>query len=292
MGVQIGLKDLYYALLTSDTAAGATYETPVVLAEAINAKITPAVSTVKLFADDVESEVINQLGSIDVELQVKDLPLSAQAALLGHSLSGGVIVKAATDEVPYVAIGFRSIKSNGKYRYIWMYKGKFSLQEQEYKTKGETPEFQTPSIKGTFVKRTYDEKWQAIGDEDDAEFTAASTWFDEVYPPASPDALTVGIVPLDEADPVDVDTTVVWTYNNAIQLNYLTANNFYLLDEGGAVVAGALSIDATSKIVTLTPTSNLAGSTLHIAVASGIVKDVYGQQVAAGNSVTTFTTAA
>jgi len=183
-GVQIGLKELHYALLTKDDSTGVTYSAPVKIAGAINAKISPKSNTETLYADDGPAETASALGEIEVELEVKDLPLTVQAALLGHTVSNGVMVRKAGDTAPYVAIGFKSQKSNGKYRYVWLYKGKFELPEQEYKTKEDKPSFQTPKIKGTFVKRENDEAWQVIGDEDEVDFTAGATWFNAVYPPA------------------------------------------------------------------------------------------------------------
>lgn len=181
MAVQVGLKDLHYALLTADTSAAVTYDSPVKIAGAISARISPAVNTATLYADDGPDEVTSSLGEITVELQAKDIPLSVQAALLGHTIGADkVMVKKANDTAPYVAIGFKSLKSNGKYRYIWLYKGKFQLQEQEYRTKEDTPEFQVPTLVGTFVKRIKDNKWQSIGDEDATGFTQASTWFKAV----------------------------------------------------------------------------------------------------------------
>jgi len=181
-GVQVGLKDLHYALLTTDDDTGTTYSTPEKIAGAITAKVSPTVNTSTLYADDGPDEVATALGEITVELNVKDLPLEVQAALLGHTLGDdGVLIKNAGDVAPYVAVGFKSVKSNGRYRYVWLYKGKFKPPEQDYKTKEDTPEFQTPTISGTFVKRQSDGDWQAIGDEDETGFTAGATWFDTVY---------------------------------------------------------------------------------------------------------------
>jgi phi13 family phage major tail protein len=180
-GVQIGLRDLHYAALTKDDDTGVTYGTPVPIAGAINAKISPKVNTSTLFTDDGPDEVSSALGEIEVELSVKDLDLATQAVLLGHTVgTDKVMLKKADDVAPYVAVGFKSLKSNGKFRYVWLYKGKFKLPEQEYKTKQDTPEFQVPVITGTFVKRQNDGAWQAIGDEDDTGFSGTG-WFTAVY---------------------------------------------------------------------------------------------------------------
>ncbi|BAU27633.1 phi13 family phage major tail protein [Aneurinibacillus soli] len=180
-GVQIGLKDLYFALLVADDNTGTVYETPEKIAGAINAKIKPKSNTETLYADDGPSETATALGEIEVEIEVKDLPLAVQAKLFGHKLEKGVLIKSADDTAPYVALGFRSKKSNGNYRFVWMYKGKFELPEQEYQTGEDKPKFQTPKAKATFIKREFDNAWQAIGDEDETGFTAKATWFTEVY---------------------------------------------------------------------------------------------------------------
>jgi phi13 family phage major tail protein len=180
-GVQVGLKDLHFALLTKDDATGVTYGEPEKIAGAINAKISPKSNTETLYADDGPAETATALGEIEVEIEVKDLPLSVQAKLFGHTLENGVLTKNADDTAPYVALGFRSKKSNGKYRFVWLYKGRFELPEQEYKTGEDKPSFQTPKAKATFIKREFDNAWQAIGDEDETGFTAGATWFDQVY---------------------------------------------------------------------------------------------------------------
>lgn len=180
----IGLKDLYYATLTKDDGTGVTYGTPVKVAPAINAKITPSVSTEVLYADDGPAETAVALGEISVELETSDLPLEIQAALLGHTLdaTAGVMTKKSTDTAPYVALGFKSQKSNGKYRFVWLLKGKFAPIEEEYKTKEDKVTYNTPKIKASFVKRSKDDVWQYIADEDSG-FTGASTWFTSVYAP-------------------------------------------------------------------------------------------------------------
>ncbi|MFA7018538.1 MAG: major tail protein [Sphaerochaetaceae bacterium] len=176
-GVQIGLRDIYYALLTNDTVGvGVTYSTPVPIIGAITANINPNPSIESLFADDGPMESAATLGKIELELNVADLPLDTQAALLGHQLSQGVLKKASGDSAPWTALGFRSLKSNGNYRYVWLLKGKFMVPEQSHETRGESITFQTPTINGTFVKRDFDDLYQLVGDEDAFGFSA-SGWF-------------------------------------------------------------------------------------------------------------------
>ncbi|WDU84208.1 major tail protein [Caloramator sp. Dgby_cultured_2] len=172
------MKDLYYAKLTKDDATGVTYETPILTAGAISAKVSPKSDTQTLYADDGAFETASQLSEITVELELADLPLSVQADLLGHTVTNGVLEAKNTDQAPYVAIGWRSLKSNGKYRYYWLLKGKFQIPDDESKTKEDKANFQTAKITGTFVARIYDGKWKMVGDEDETGFDALN-WFSE-----------------------------------------------------------------------------------------------------------------
>jgi len=177
-GVQIGLRDVYYAILDSDeVGVGVQYQEPERIIGAITANINPNPSMETLFADDGPMETAATLGQIELELNVADLPLDIQAVLLGHgALSAGQLIRKAGDIPPWIALGFKSLKSNGSYRYVWLLKGKFMVPEQSHETKGDTITFQTPTINGQFVKRDYDDAYQLIGD-DDVEGFEPSNWF-------------------------------------------------------------------------------------------------------------------
>jgi len=181
----VGLKDLYFAILTKDDSTGATYNTPEKLAPAVTARITPQVESVTDYADDGPTETASSLGGIEVELEVSQIPLDKQATLLGHTYQNGLLVRSADDVSPYVALGFRSQKADGSYLYVWLYKGKFQPVEINLQTKGESVEFQHPTIQGTFVKRDFDDLWMISGDSSDTNFTLGSTWFNDVVEPGS-----------------------------------------------------------------------------------------------------------
>lgn len=179
MPVRIGLRDVYYALLTQDDITlGVTYSAPVRMIGAITANINPNSSIETLFADDGPMETASTIGQIELELNLADIPLDVRAVLLGHTyvVATGELVEKSSDIPPWLAIGFRSLKTNGDYRYVWLVKGKFMIPEDEHETKGDSITFQTPSISGSFVKRDYDDVYRKMGDEDDAAFNPA-TWF-------------------------------------------------------------------------------------------------------------------
>ena len=176
----IGLRDVHYALLIEDPITGSPlYQTPVKVIGAITANINPNPSTATLFYDDGPGDTAATMGEITLELNLADIPLDVQAVWLGHEYVGGILKRKGGDTPPWLAIGFRTLKSNGAYRYVWLNKGKFSIPEEDYSTKGDSIEFTTPTITGSFVKRDNDDEWQRTADEDAPGFNPSyiSTWF-------------------------------------------------------------------------------------------------------------------
>ena len=178
-GTKVGLDLVYYALLTSDASDGAVYATPVRLTGGIVANINPNATSGTLFADDGPLEVASQLGMIELELQLADIPLTEQGILLGSdAVASGILYNKSTDTPPWLAIGFKSMKSNGNYRYYWLVKGKFRNIEDNSETKDDSINWQTGTIMGQFVKRDYDDVWKKMADEDESTYVdAGDDWF-------------------------------------------------------------------------------------------------------------------
>ncbi len=291
-GVQIGLRDIYYALLIDDPLDGvASYEAPVRIAGAIAANVNPNSASETLFADDGPHETASTIGGISLELNVAALSLEDQAALLGHKIEGGILRRRSGDIPPWVAVGFRSLKSNGKYRYTWLNKGKFAASEQANETKGDAINFQTPTITGAFVKRDSDDEWERHADEDSIDYvpTIGQNWFTDPLGDTDATALSVTVVPANEATAIPVGDSVVWTFNKPLSLTTITNGNFMVL-KGGATIPGALTTNTGRTVVTFKPTNELDAATEFTAMVTTNVKDVYNIPLAAA-SVTTFTTA-
>lgn len=292
-GVQIGLSDVYIALMIDDPLDGeASYETPERLIGAIAANINPNASAETLFADDGPFETASTIGGITLELNVADISLEWQAKLLGHSIEGGILKRRATDVPPWVAVGFRSLKSNGKYRYTWLAKGKFSPSEQGNETKGDAINFQTPTITGSFVKRDSDGEWERHADEDHPDYVSSigAGWFASPIAVVDNSALTITVSPANAATAVPKADPIKWTFNKAVSLTTVNHSNFMVLKDG-VPVPGDLTINAGRTVVTFTPTTPLTGSKEYTAMVTTNVKDIYGIALTAPK-VTTFTTAA
>lgn len=158
MATRIGCDNLHYAKMTTEDSVSTepVYGTVTAAPGVMSVNINPNASVDTLFADDGPMDTAATLGKITVEIQKNQLTTQNKADLLGHAVdANGGLVYSATDVPPWVALGFRTLKSNGKYRYIWLYKGKFTEPEDNNETKGDTINFQADTITGNFVKLTY-----------------------------------------------------------------------------------------------------------------------------------------
>jgi phi13 family phage major tail protein len=118
----------------------------------MNLTVNPNASAETLFCDDGPGDTASTIGKVEVEIEKNVLTVAEKAFLLGHGLdTNGGLVSGSSDVPPWVALGFRSLKTNGTYRYVWLYKGKFSDPEDKNETKGDSVKFNTDTIKGNFV---------------------------------------------------------------------------------------------------------------------------------------------
>lgn len=176
----VGLKDLYMATIT-EAAGVETFGVPKRLAKAIKAEISVEVAEGVLYADDAVDEIIKEFVKGSIKLNVNDLEPADVAAILGQYIDNDKVIFAGeNDEPPYIALGFRAKKpSGGKYRYLWLYKTKFKIPNENFETKGDGVNFITPELEGEFIKRDKDGMWKAdyTGLPTD---TVATSWFTTV----------------------------------------------------------------------------------------------------------------
>lgn len=181
----IGVRDLYFAKLTKDDETGVEYESPERIKGLMNITLDPQISEGKLYGDDQLTASHSQISSVNVEFGINDLPDKQKAELFGLAMNtDGVIEEGNDNSIPYIALGFKSKKSEGnKFRYFWLYKGKLSYSQEQFEGTKDSIEYQTPTIKGAFQCREFDGKWRAKTDEDNEGFTkeVADNWFKNVY---------------------------------------------------------------------------------------------------------------
>ncbi|MEE0421246.1 MAG: major tail protein [Lachnospiraceae bacterium] len=187
----IGLDKLFYSKITEDTDGNETYESPVQLAKAMSAELSVELAEATLYADDGAAEIVKEFKSGTLSLGVDDIGASVASDLTGATIDeNGVVVSASEDGGDPVAVGFRAKKSNGKYKYYWLYRVKFGIPATNLATKGDSITFSTPTIEGTILRRNkVDGKgkhpWKAEVTEGDATVSAETitNWYKEVYEP-------------------------------------------------------------------------------------------------------------
>lgn len=187
----IGLDMLHYAKITEDENGNESYGVPAKLAKAMSADLSVEMAEATLYADDGAAEIAKEFKSGKLTLGVDDIGAAAASDLTGATIdNNGVIISASEDGGTPVAVGFRAKKSNGKYKYFWLYRVKFGIPATALATKGDNITFSTPTIEGTILRRNKVDTagkhpWKAEVTEGDTTVTPATitSWYTEVYEP-------------------------------------------------------------------------------------------------------------
>lgn len=194
----IGLDMLHYAKITEDEQGNETYGTPQKLAKAMSADLSVELAEATLYADDGAAEIVKEFKSGTLSLGVDDIGASVASDLTGATIDkNGVVISTGEDGGDPVAIGFRAKKSNGKYKYFWLYKVKFGIPATALATKGDSITFSTPTIEGTILRRNKldganKHPWKAEVTEGESGVAAATiaNWYKDVYEPTYAAAAT------------------------------------------------------------------------------------------------------
>ena len=187
----IGLDKLYYAKITEAENGEETYGKPTQLAKAMSADLSVELAEATLYADDGAAEIVKEFKSGKLTLGIDDIGATVASDLSGATIdANGVVVSTSEDGGTPVAVGFRAKKSNGKYRYFWLYRVKFGIPAANMATKGDNITFSTPTIEGTILRRNKADTrgkhpWKAEVTEGDTTVTEETivNWYNEVYEP-------------------------------------------------------------------------------------------------------------
>ena len=187
----IGLDRLFYAKITEGENGEETYGIPIPLAKAMKADLSVELVEATLYADDSPAEVVKEFKSGKLSLGVDDIGTTAAEDLTGATIdNNNVVISGSEDNGSPVAVGFRAKKSNGKYRFFWLYRVVFGIPATNLQTKGDSITFSTPTIEGTVFRRNKldgngKHPWKAEVNEDDASVPASAItgWYTQVYEP-------------------------------------------------------------------------------------------------------------
>lgn len=148
-----GLKDIYIAKVTENTATAYTTETPSKLARSLSAKISDKFTREKLYSDDGVEDIIDSYEGTDVEIIINAIAAEDYAKIYNNIYEKGFLIKSGSHEAVKLALGYRTKRKNGKYDFVWFYCGEFERPEKTHETQAEKIATQTITIKGSFYER-------------------------------------------------------------------------------------------------------------------------------------------
>ncbi len=185
----VGMRDLVYAVVTEDSAAGTVYGTVKQMQGVMGLSFAPNSNQQQTYGDDGTFCIVSANGDADGEVEVNTIPPEMEVDWFGRTLdANGAVVMNSDDQVHDVAIGFRARKSNGADKLVWLYKCTPSSPEVAYKSKeGSNVTIQTRKIKFKATQRASDKNMKIAIDSDTSGLAASvvTNWTKAVYAPAA-----------------------------------------------------------------------------------------------------------
>lgn len=182
----IGLRDLYMCPLTLDSGdAIPTYGPAVKMPSIISMDIQDNTESVTFYSDDVAEQTIQAFSGKEVTIELGYITNELEAKISGNEYDSetGVFTQTADAESPEVALMFRAPKSKGgAFQYVVLYKGVLAREGSAYKTKEESTESSTVTLKGVFMPLAYNGAVAAKVDSDaGTNSSIISAWFTKPY---------------------------------------------------------------------------------------------------------------
>ena len=158
----IGMRHVVAAKVATETPGQAlTYDAGMVVGKAIQGNLTWNRNDNPLYADDAIAENDNGATGGSIELGTDDLLDAVRAYLLGdEEVTVGTSPNTTTEyettdePAPYVGFGYVRVRiKNGvtSYQAVWYHKAQFGENTENAQTKGQTIEWQTPTITGRIM---------------------------------------------------------------------------------------------------------------------------------------------
>lgn len=275
---RIGAQDFVYALLTETSdvvggtpAYGTIYSIPgtVKIGVKVNGKAETA------FGDNAARLIAETIGKIEIAIDMLDLLPADIARLLGHPYANGVMGASAVDQSPYVAVGFKLLRTGldnagttiPAYDYFWFYKGKFAKYDINADTKADSIKWQNQSLVGQFGALIANNYYKGQTRTDDPALTAAAqaAFFSQVtMPTADTSALTVAFAAGGTTKTITATFSkasnsgaIPFTMNSAAVLAALAA--FVMVVKSAAAGAGTL---CTVSWALTTPGAGFSNNTI------------------------------
>jgi phi13 family phage major tail protein len=289
--LRIGASGFVYAVLTesSDVSGGTpTYGTVTSCPNIKTIDFDPASSLFTGFYDDGPKFAADTVGVMKLTATFADLSPDNEAVLLGHTYTGGAIQKKATDQSPYVAIGWKTLRTGTNsgaliYDYFWLYKAKARKPQVSAQTKADSispSEVQLEFNAVSLISQSGLYQSKVRTDDTAAAAGTISGFFSAVYlPGADMTALTVTAAEGTAGDAGKILFTFAKGSGSSFSMESTsittTSCACYVL---GALKAGTFSVGSagTTVVVKFTPTVAFGGSDIGTVVVTAGAKDTNG----------------
>ena len=151
-----GVDSLVYAKVIKDTREEIVFGVVKPLAPVAEIGKTTESSSESHYYDNAPKIVITSTNSDNLKFQVAVLDLPTLAEITGQDYLPdlGALVEGEQEE-QYIAVGYRTKGTDGKYRYVWRYKGIFSIPDETSHTEENNTNTNNMELNWTGVTTNY-----------------------------------------------------------------------------------------------------------------------------------------
>jgi phage major tail protein, phi13 family len=269
----IGISGAVYSVLdeSSDVIGGTpSYGTVKNLFPTAKLTVNPNGTVATDWGDDGPSFIATTTGKWQVSLEAQDVDPAAYAEITGQSRANGITIDGSLDTAPYVAFGYKQLlaghdgSGNAVYRYVWLFKGKFSKSQEGGETKKDTLNYQHMTLAAEFSKLTSSTTNNIRSvirtDATDVSASIVSAWFNQ---PVISNSVDLGAFTLTSGAGVISTKTFTLTFAKA------GGGTTTVADASAANVAIALASTGTLiPLTSFTPGSASTTPTLAVVTSS------------------------
>lgn len=172
MGYRINVKNFKYALVSVDNSTTYTIGDVVPVPGLMTVDLTLLSSTGELYGDGALVSKIAKLTGATLKLGHDKLPIVDRAALLGATITDGILDLKTSDTPAKVACYFEVEQDDGTKEQMWLLAGKAEPIGLSAKQAEGNINYSTDEITINFVRRELDNKVLRMGDTSNSSFTS------------------------------------------------------------------------------------------------------------------------